>query len=121
MAKRKKFVDMSAGKRIEKARKGKGLTMQQLAEATGLTQAQISHYENNRNLPNAGALISLAGALKVTTDYLLMGGNENDPPAFDYQSLTIAKKKIFDQWRETRHHLDEFINEMMSSKTGDSA
>jgi len=96
MAKRRKFVDISAGKRIVEARKEKGLTMQQLAEASGLSQAQISHYENNRYLPNATAIISLASALNVTTDYLLIGGNEIETPPFNYHCLTFAQRKILD-------------------------
>jgi transcriptional regulator with XRE-family HTH domain len=63
----------SVGQRIKEMRNLKRFTMTDLANATGLTQPQLSHYENNDNLPNAKALISLGKALDISIHYLLTG------------------------------------------------
>jgi|688.fasta_scaffold744261_2 transcriptional regulator with XRE-family HTH domain len=97
MAKTKKLATMSVGKRIAALRKIRGFTMSRLAELTGLTQPQISHYENDQNLPNANALVSLSKAFEVSIDYLLLGENSNaekNPVAF--YLITSEDKKFFD-------------------------
>lgn len=47
------------------------ITQQALAEKTGLTAAAISHYVNGKQCPNSPALLLIADALNVSTDYLL--------------------------------------------------
>ncbi len=63
------------GERLLMARKAKRMTQQQLAIKAGLTQATISDIERGRNQTTIEAP-SLAKALGVTVDYLLLGKNE---------------------------------------------
>lgn len=47
------------------------ISQKDLAEKTGLTEAAISHYVNGKQCPHSTALILIADALNVSTDYLL--------------------------------------------------
>lgn len=48
---------------------------EQLADATGLTQATISKYINKKQMPSIKAIINLAYALDCTTDELIEFGD----------------------------------------------
>ncbi len=62
------------GDRIRMLRKEKGLTHVQLAEEIECHENNISHWENNRCLPNALMVIVLSETFGVSTDYILKGG-----------------------------------------------
>lgn len=62
----KKFSERLKELRIEK-----GLSQRDLAKATDLSQSAIVHWENNRRVPNAEAIIVLSQYFKVSADYLL--------------------------------------------------
>src|SRR5689334_22087945 len=63
------------GERIRERRKNQLMNQQDLSERTGLTQSQISRYENGDNEPTGEALIALADTLDTTTDWLLGRSN----------------------------------------------
>ncbi len=65
MRDRKAFA-LSTGKRIEHARKAKGLTQAQLGGAIGKTKSAIGNYEQGTREPNAETLHAIAEALGVT-------------------------------------------------------
>lgn len=48
-----------------------GMTQEQLANATGLTQASISRYASGRQLPGIRAVINIAYVLGITADELI--------------------------------------------------
>jgi transcriptional regulator with XRE-family HTH domain len=52
-----------------------GMTQEQLARATGLTQASISRYAAGLQLPGIRAVINIANVLGVTTDELIDFGD----------------------------------------------
>jgi len=54
------------GKRIQQHRINKGLTLQELAEKTGLTKGYLSKIENSEKAPPVSTLINLAKALNVS-------------------------------------------------------
>ncbi len=68
---RKKYGETSFGERLQNIRKARGMTQVQLAEAAETTQRAVSYYETEAGFPPAPAVISLAKALKITTDELL--------------------------------------------------
>ncbi|MFQ5745464.1 MAG: helix-turn-helix domain-containing protein [Acidobacteriota bacterium] len=73
---------MLVGERLWRARQARGLTQKQLAQATGIDQANISKLERGmlRDV-RASNLLRLAEALGVSTDYLLgRDGTYADPP-----------------------------------------
>jgi transcriptional regulator with XRE-family HTH domain len=63
---------MQYGEKIRAAREAAGMTQKQLAEEVGVTVRTIQLYEaNDRQPKNATALITMAHALGVDTDYFL--------------------------------------------------
>lgn len=62
----KKFAE-----RLKELRNEKELSQAQLANATGLSHTAIVYWETGQRVPNANAVIILAGFFNVTTDYLL--------------------------------------------------
>lgn len=65
--------NMQTGKLIQKLRKEKGLTQQQLAEILNLSNKTISKWESGSGAPDVSNLPILADALDVSVDELLRG------------------------------------------------
>lgn len=59
------------GEVLETARRAKGWTQAELADALGVQQAAISRYEHDLRDPSPEALIDIAAALGVTEEFLL--------------------------------------------------
>lgn len=56
-------IDVSVGRRVRLARKGRGLSQQALAEAVGITFQQIQKYESGANRVSASMLAKIAVTL----------------------------------------------------------
>jgi len=65
--------------RLKNVRELRGLSQTQLASQTGLPPSSVSHFEAGDRKPSFDNLKRLAGALDVTTDYLL--GRSDTPDA----------------------------------------
>jgi transcriptional regulator with XRE-family HTH domain len=63
---------MQLGKKIRDLRLRRGMTVQQLAEATGLSKGFISQVENSRTSPSLATLQDLARALETSVAYLVV-------------------------------------------------
>ena len=63
---------MQLGKKIRDLRLRRGLTVQQLADATGLSKGFISQVENDRTSPSLATLHDLARALETSVAYLVV-------------------------------------------------
>ena len=72
-------------KRLVQARKQCGLTQAEVAERLSVSFQAVSQWERGETAPDIGKLPELAAALRVTTDYLLMGADE-DPVVMDIQN-----------------------------------
>lgn len=59
---------MQIGKNVEKYRKAKGLTQQELADRVYVTQATISYLEKDVKTPGFEVLARIADVLECTTD-----------------------------------------------------
>jgi transcriptional regulator with XRE-family HTH domain len=59
------------GERLKKARENRKIGQAQLAESTGLPPSSISHFEAGSRKPSFDNLRRIAGALDVSTDFLL--------------------------------------------------
>ncbi len=64
---------MQLGKRILDLRKQKNWSQSDLANAVGISYAQIGRYETKGAQPSAEVLKKIADALDTTTDYLMYG------------------------------------------------
>lgn len=71
--------------RIKDARKAAGLTQEQLADATGMTQKSVSQWETGSRKPNMDTLRVIATTCNTTVDYLL--GLSDNPSKMYEQSL----------------------------------
>lgn len=63
---------MQLGKKIRDLRLRRGLTVQQLAELTGLSKGFISQVENSRTSPSLATLQDLARSLETSVAYLVV-------------------------------------------------
>ena len=63
---------MHLGQKIRDLRQRRGLTVQQLADASGLSKGFISQVENERTSPSLSTLHDLAGALDISAAYLVV-------------------------------------------------
>jgi len=66
----------SIGERLKSARERAGLTLDQLAEATGLSKAHLSRLESSERQPSIAALLDLSTTLGVQVNVLL--GEDRD-------------------------------------------
>ena len=73
------------GKRIQQYRINKGLTLQELAEKTGLTKGYLSKIENAEKAPPVSTLINLAKALNINISEIFGETEENS-------SICLVKK-----------------------------
>ena len=62
---------MLLGERVRELRKERGWSQGELAQRIGTDAGRISRYEGGRITPSLEALVKLADALGVTTDYLV--------------------------------------------------
>ena len=69
---------MDFGSRCAEARRQKGMSQEELAEAIGVTRQTIYKWENNITVPDITKLAEIATALAVSTSYLL--GEEQSAP-----------------------------------------
>ena len=70
---------MQLGKKIRDLRLRRGMTVQQLAEASRLSKGFISQVENDRTSPSLATLQDLARALETSVAYLVV---EEEPVPF---------------------------------------
>lgn len=86
--------DLFDPKRLELARKLKGLRKNQLAEQVGVTPAAITQYEAGRSRPGPGVLARLALALGFPADFFVSGRPQSslDPSTTHFRSLRATRQ-----------------------------
>lgn len=62
---------MTLGEKLQKLRKARGLTQEELASTVGVSRQSLSKWESDGALPDTANIIILADLFGVTTDYLL--------------------------------------------------
>lgn len=70
-------------KRIRERRKELKMSQEELAAKAGITQTGISAIEKNKNDTTCSVIAKIAGALNVSTDYLILG-TANKPPEREF-------------------------------------
>ena len=83
---------MSVGENIRRYRKSRGMTQAQLAEAVGLTEGAVRHYESGIRAVKPELLESIAAALGVSVNALKDYGVET---AGDLMSLLVRLEDSF--------------------------
>ena len=64
---------IETGRRIQKLRKGKGLTQEQLASLLKVTDRHIRSVESGERNASIDLLVALANLFSVSLDYLILG------------------------------------------------
>lgn len=83
----------SIGYRISKARRHMNINQKELAKRANIVEGSLSRYENDIREPKAAALIQIADALNVSTDYLLGVSDEMEvrPTLTDKTDLELEE------------------------------
>lgn len=87
---------------LKTIREAKGISVDDLAEKTGLTKMKIWNYESGRNQPDPETLCKLADALDVSLDMLVRGkekdrldGRSLDGVFKEYKSKSLEELEYF--------------------------
>lgn len=115
------FKDL--GTRIAQARRDHGLTQQQLADALGVAQQTLAHYEVGRARLPASMLPTLARLLTLSMDELMglpgtapaareRGGKRGPPSRLQQQIAAVSQLPKAKQ---------QFVSEMLETVLGQSA
>ena len=104
------------GYRISKARRYMNMNQKELALKANIPEGSLSRYENDIREPKAQALVQIADALKVSTDYLL---GLTDEMEIQNNSLAEAAKEkfttgtvMFDGEPATQEAIDSMLQAM---------
>ena len=62
---------MTLGEKLQKLRKARRLTQEELATQIGVSRQSLSKWESDSALPDTANIITLADLFGVSTDYLL--------------------------------------------------
>jgi transcriptional regulator with XRE-family HTH domain len=75
----KQAAKRAIAKRIREARERNGWTQAQVAEWTGLTPSNVSHFESGQRAPSALGLARIARGLRVSADWILGLETKGEP------------------------------------------
>lgn len=71
---------MTFGEKLQRLRKARGWTQEQLAEQASVSRQSLSKWESDGALPDTAHVIMLADLFGVTTDYLLREADTAEHP-----------------------------------------
>jgi Zn-dependent peptidase ImmA (M78 family)/DNA-binding XRE family transcriptional regulator len=92
---------------LETARRAKGLTQQELADAVGIRQAALSRYENETRDPDTEVLARIADVLGLTADFLRHASKVRGAVAVDAHMRRRKTAKPSD-WRRLEAQLNVY-------------
>ena len=64
---------MNLANRIQRLRKAKGISQEELADGLGVSRQAVSKWESEQSMPELDKIIQLSEYFGVTTDFLLKG------------------------------------------------
>jgi mannose-6-phosphate isomerase-like protein (cupin superfamily) len=106
---------ITVGSRIKSIREAKSITVEQVAERSGLTPAQLDIIENDRSLPSLSPLIKIARALGVRLGTFLDDSDSLGPVVCRKDSQT-AGISFSSQTAHSHNNLNFFA--LAQSKAG---
>lgn len=107
--------NVSVGSRVRSIREAKSLSVEQVAERSGLTLEQVNHIEANNDLPSLAPLIKIARALGVRLGTFLDDMDNLGPVICRKEDL--AKSISFSSETANSHNNLSFFS-LAQSKTG---
>lgn len=109
-------MDNLIGVRIKKRRKELHLTQVQIKELCGISNGNLSDFENGNRLPSANALIALSKSLRVSVDWILTGENYRNPDILLEKSLSDSETEMLSNFRKLDIFNQEEIKEIIKLK-----
>ncbi len=82
---------MTLGEKLQKLRKARRLTQEELATQIGVSRQSLSKWESDGALPDTANIITLADLFGVSTDYLLREAEAADAPAAPIKEAPIPE------------------------------
>ncbi|MXV14165.1 helix-turn-helix domain-containing protein [Pedobacter sp. HMF7056] len=108
---------MNIGERIKELRTEKKLTQGELAAKVGLTYIQVGRYETQKSAPSSDVLQKLAQALDTTTDFLMMGSQDEVVAAqLTDKELLRLFKQVEQLSPEDKHLVKTFIDAFLTKR-----
>lgn len=98
------------GKRLKELRKANGYTIEQFAEAVGISKSTVGYYENNNRMSDIEILSRIADVLNVSADYLI--GKTNT-------TATKGKTKTVCDFTGLSDTAAEYLAELVKNKRFD--
>jgi len=101
---------------LKNIRKSRGLTQEELAKKSGLTQRVIAYYENETEQISSTPLIELAKALEVSTDEILglKQISSNLQLQINESKLLKKLKKVMQLERRDQYAVFQLINSLQT-------
>ena len=96
---------------LSKLRREKGLSQRQAAAEFGISQALLSHYENDSREPRLEFVVKVCDFYSVTTDYILGRTRERGDVA---TRLSAKVNEVIDSIEELRTAETELIGKLKS-------
>ena len=110
-------IDYEAlGKRIKDARREKGYTQEQLANATGMSQQHIGNIETAANKLSLQALVDIANALGTTADSLLQDSIDAPVTTYDMKAKQVLDACSASEKESLLHLMEEIKAAFKSNK-----
>lgn len=113
---------MTLGDKLKKARIGKNLTQEYLAEVLNVSQKAYSNFENDKSKPAFAQVEDIAKILDVSVldflsgDSVTINSTNGDHSGFIYQNQ--LPEKLIEQYEERIKELKEQLNYWKSKSEG---
>lgn len=117
---------MTFGKRLQKLRKEKGYTLNELANKFNKSKSTFSSYENDRRKPDIDLIKDLANYFNVTIDYLLTNSSfrydpkekiskvlEDDPELLEFWEVLKERDDLQLMLKQTRDLPEDAIQDIL--------
>lgn len=87
-------MDKKFGNRLVHAMEIRNMKQKELAKATGVTEATVSRYVNEKRRPDIDFIRDIVRVLNVSADYLLGFTNDMTPGGGKHKSLRISLDQL---------------------------
>lgn len=92
-----KDVILQISNKIKEKRKGKDITIQELANRVGVTKGFISQVENNRTIPSLTVLLSIIRSLNIDLNAFF---DELQGPSIESSKVFVVRKQEYREFQK---------------------
>lgn len=88
---------VETGKRIQKLRREKGLTQEQLASLLDVTDRHIRSIENGKKNASIDLLVALSELFTVSLDFIVLGKQAREQAKIEIQTMLKSVSKMVEK------------------------